>query len=311
MRDVMKQTIKTFGSLHGVIHAAGMPGVGLVQLKTQQMIESVLAPKIQGTLVLERVLREHTLDFVVFFSSITAIIGGPGQADYCAANAFLDAYVQHNPMQHKLVASIDWSEWQWNAWEAGLEGYGEATRSFFRENRQKFGISFEEGANALKMILSHQMPHVIVSPQNFQTLIDLGQSLTATSLLQQEREDFKHANVYKRPELSNTYVAPRNDLEKRVALVWEELLGIAGIGIHDNFFDLGGNSLIGLELINRLRKAFQREAIQSYVLYEAPSIGAMAQYLQQNKEAVTVEGLNERSNKRRANLKKRMGERAR
>ena len=83
MRVVIQQAIATFGTIHGVLHAAGVPASGLMQLKTPEMAASVLAPKVVGTLVLERVLQDIPLDFLVLFSSMSSITGGgPGQVDF-------------------------------------------------------------------------------------------------------------------------------------------------------------------------------------------------------------------------------------
>jgi len=63
----------------------------------------------------------------------------------------------------------------------------------------------------------------------------------------------------RRPDLSTPWQEPSNDLERRIAAVWEELLGIYGIGVHDDFFELGGHSLLATRLVSRLREAFGRE----------------------------------------------------
>ena len=82
----------------------------------------------------------------MLFSSITSATGGgPGQVDYTAANAFLDAYAQQLSAGGRNVVSVDWGEWTWNAWEAGLAGYEEALRDFFRQNRARVGIEFADG----------------------------------------------------------------------------------------------------------------------------------------------------------------------
>src|SRR5581483_10608896 len=129
--------------LHGVIHAAGLPGRGLIQLKTPEAAAQVLAPKVQGTLVLEQVLKHLSLDFMILFSSITSATGGgPGHVDCCAANAFLDAYAHRNAARHGATIAINWGEWQGNAWEEGLKDYAGELQAFFKANRQKFGITF-------------------------------------------------------------------------------------------------------------------------------------------------------------------------
>jgi hypothetical protein len=90
--------------------------------------------------------------------------------------------------------------------------------------------------------------------------------------------------------------------------IWEELLAIDGIGIYDNFFDLGGNSLLGVNLLIQVRKAFNLEQLPAYVLYEASCVEAMTQYLTQGKQSITVNAIDERSSKRQSLMKKRIRE---
>jgi acyl transferase domain-containing protein len=302
MRAVINETLATFGELHGVFHAAGVPGVGLIRHKTREQAERVLQPKLQGTLTLERVLAGLPLDFLVLFSSITSTTGSPGQIDYSAANAFLDAYAQSNRHKHGRTIAIDWSEWQWNAWEDGMAGFGNMG-NFLKENRQRFGLSFQEGMESLERILGCQQPQVVVSTQDFTYVAELSKAFTVATLLQEQQE--KRA-VHARPELETSYIAPRNELERKIAALWEQLLGIEQVGIKDNFFDLGGNSLLGVDLIAHMRKAFNIEGLPAYLLYEAPSVAAMAQYLEQSQAAPVSEKIQERSEKRRESLKQRI-----
>src|SRR5262249_60233245 len=97
------------GVLHGVIPAAGVPGGGLIQVKSPEAAARVLAPKVQGTLVLERALAGEPLDFFLLCSSITGVLGGFGQVDYCAANAFLDAFARSRATRRgTFYAAVDW-----------------------------------------------------------------------------------------------------------------------------------------------------------------------------------------------------------
>ena len=101
-----------FGALHGVFHAAGMLDDGALQVRAAESAQRVLAPKVQGTLALEEALRGATLDFIVLFSSISALTGLPGQFDYAAANAFLDAWSQRQfALGGTRVVSINWAPW--------------------------------------------------------------------------------------------------------------------------------------------------------------------------------------------------------
>jgi acyl transferase domain-containing protein len=312
MEAVVQQTRETFGSLHGVIHAAGLPGVGLMQNKTAEQAASVMAPKLQGTLALDHALQACELDFVVLFSSITSSTGGgPGQIDYCAANAFLDGYALQRVHHARRTVAINWGEWQWNAWDAGLSGYDEETQAFFRANRRAFGISFEEGAEALQRILAQPFPQVIVSTQDFGVISQLSRVHTAATALEQFQQSRSKRKRHERPPMRNEYTAAQTELEHTIASVWEDILGIDGVGIRDNFFDLGGNSLVGIELITQMRKALHLPALPSYVLYEAPTIEAMATFLNRDAEpaADQQEDRQERSDRRRESLKLRMRER--
>jgi len=105
------------GGLDGLIHAAGVPGAGLAEVKQEQAARSVLAPKLTGTLTVLAEFGGMTEDFVALCSSVTALAGGVGQADYCAANAFLDACARSASVAgtgsglRARVVSLNWGGW--------------------------------------------------------------------------------------------------------------------------------------------------------------------------------------------------------
>ena len=82
-------------------------------------------------------------------------------------------------------------------------------------------------------------------------------------------------SYYSRPDLQNTYVAPGNELEIQLAEIWRELLGIEKVGVHDNFFALGGNSLTVTQVLARLQKRFPVE-VSVRDLFNAPTIAELA-----------------------------------
>lgn len=81
-----------------------------------------------------------------------------------------------------------------------------------------------------------------------------------------------------RPELKNQYVAPRNQIEEKLATIWCEVLGIERVGIHDYFFELGGHSLLAVRAVVRIRQAFQVD-MPIRTLFESPTIAALAQFV--------------------------------
>ncbi|MEP6912035.1 MAG: MupA/Atu3671 family FMN-dependent luciferase-like monooxygenase [bacterium] len=113
MQELITHAMAEFGQINGVIHAAGVAGGGLMQLRKPDEAASVLAPKVEGARVIASVCKDLSLDFLVFCSSLSSLIGRPGQVDYCAANAFLDAFA-HDEHQRtgSFVVSINWGEWQ-------------------------------------------------------------------------------------------------------------------------------------------------------------------------------------------------------
>ena len=127
MEDAFAGAEARFGEIHGVIHSAGVAPGGVVQLKTREMAERVLAPKVAGTLVLAALLKERHPDFVVLCSSLASILGVPGQVDYCAANAFQDAFARRQAgLGGHFVLSLNWDTWR----QAGMAIEGEAPRAF-------------------------------------------------------------------------------------------------------------------------------------------------------------------------------------
>jgi acyl transferase domain-containing protein len=86
------------------------------------------------------------------------------------------------------------------------------------------------------------------------------------------------ASLYSRPVLLTEYVAPQNDLQEALASVWRGLLGFEEIGIHDNFLELGGDSLLAVQLTSRLRALFRMD-LPPNTLFEAPTIAELALYM--------------------------------
>jgi thioesterase domain-containing protein/NADP-dependent 3-hydroxy acid dehydrogenase YdfG/acyl carrier protein len=110
MKEVIARVRQRFGGIDGVIHAAGILDDGIIQLKTSLQAGRVLKPKLEGTQVLAGLLCNTPLDFLVLFSSLSSVAPPAGQVDYCAANAFLNAFARSRPSEEN-VFSISWDAW--------------------------------------------------------------------------------------------------------------------------------------------------------------------------------------------------------
>ncbi len=111
MQAVVDSTAKRFGTINGVLHAAAGLADGVLQTKTKDSAERVFASKLYGTQVLEEVLAGYQLDFFLVFSSTSAIVGLPGQVDYAAANAYLNAFAEQRNRTGKRTIAVDWGIW--------------------------------------------------------------------------------------------------------------------------------------------------------------------------------------------------------
>jgi acyl transferase domain-containing protein len=251
MRAAIAETRAKFGEINGVIHAAGIiaPETFTTIADTDRgHCELHFRPKIQGLCVLDRVLQEHgeRLDFCLLLSSLSTVLGGLGFVAYASANAFLDAFAyRHNSSNSEAWICVDWD--------------GGATPA--------------ETVQAFRRILSMgPVTRVVVSSRDLKANID--KWIKLKDLWEKDAETVK--SLHLRPNLQSPYVAPGSKVEQEIASIWQELLGIAQVGTHDNFFQLGGNSLLGTLLASELRKEFQVQ-VPLDMLFAAPTVAALAQ----------------------------------
>lgn len=150
--------------------------------------------------------------------------------------------------------------------DAQADGLSPAERAFRKTLRA--GILPEEGVEALERVLAATGgPQVMVT------------SIALESLVEQVRNSAptidEGGTRFARPELASSYVAPRDDVETGLVSIWEELLGVDQVGVEDDFFALGGHSLIAVRLFGQIKRQFDVEYPIS-VLFEAPTVEKVA-----------------------------------
>jgi len=299
--DAMETAIESaktrFGEINGVIHAAGVPGGGLIQLKDRQSAAEVLAPKVQGALVLDALFKKQSLDFMVFCSSLASILGGAGQVDYTAANIFLDTLAMQRQKAGLHTVSIDWDAWCETGMAVETEMPAEL-RARVQKNLAA-GIRSQEGVDVFTRILNQTHPQIIVSTRAIQQRIArAGQQHQAPSDDTYSKQGAVSEVDESRGEggwtesLPANYVAPRNRIESNLCTIWQDMFGIAYIGVEDSFFELGGHSLLAVQILSRINE-FTTTHISLNDFFDAETISKLAQVIdQQNSCQVEIEPVN-------------------
>ncbi|MFE9722738.1 SDR family NAD(P)-dependent oxidoreductase [Streptomyces sp. NPDC005794] len=173
---LVQETRERYGRIDGVLHAAGFTSDAFVVRKDADEFSRVLAPKVAGLVHLDEATQDADLDFLVAFSSVAGVLGNVGQADYAAANAFMDAFAAH---RNALVArgerrgrtlSVAWPLWA----DGGMRVDAPTERSL----HERFGLvplPDGEGLRALYLALASQSDQVMVlsgdRPRIAQTLL--------------------------------------------------------------------------------------------------------------------------------------------
>lgn len=250
---------RRFGRIDGLVSCAGRTGprafAPLADGALAELAVEQFAAKGPGLAVLERALADRAPDFCVLFSSLAGRVGGVGLAGYAAANAYADAFVR----AHNRRSSARWLSAVWDAWvlpdEPMPPGYEEQA------------LTPADGCAALERLVAVTgVDEVLVLPTG---------------------------RLAPRPAAAKPPAAaapggsidpPKGTAEESVAGVFADVLGHAAIGRGDDFFGLGGDSLMAVKAAARLRGVFGREvAVRD--IFDAPTVADLAQRLAAGGEA--------------------------
>jgi acyl transferase domain-containing protein/acyl carrier protein len=290
MRTAVDQATRRFGAIHGIIHAAGIAGAGIIELKTRKQTEAVMGAKVAGTRILQRLFEGRELDFVLFCSSISCVCAAVGQVDYFAANAYMDFVARswRRGTRTRVVAA-NWDAWQ----EIGMAA-NTAVPDAMKKGRAeslRLGIAPAEGCEAFRRLLAADFPQVVVSPRDLQRREDyrLRMDLTWQPEAESAAEPAQSAAVEEqlvagragqpRPPLATPFVEPANEVERDIAGIWADLLGLEQVGARDNFFELGGNSLVMMQLNVRLRSKYGL-SLPIRELFATPEVALLAERIE-------------------------------
>ena len=253
------------------IHAVDMHSqkpFGLIQALDEQELATYWNAQQTQLLELETALEKHEVNLCMIMSSLFAQISGTGQVAHTVAALHLEAFAHQHNQRH----DVPWMVVQWDSWKA--ENY---TANSELSARTDFSLSPEEGLQAFERLMKlDEMACVTIAtnPPMTRRAQILQQKKNIASAPDATSED----RLYERPNLSNPYLAPRNEYEQSVAQTWQKCLGIRQVGIHDNFFDLGGHSLLGAQLTLELQNTFKVK-VDIALLFAHPTVAELSHAL--------------------------------
>nr|AAG02357.1 polyketide synthase [Streptomyces verticillus] len=285
MRALADEVEQAHGPVRGVVHAAGVPDTaGMIQRRDRAGTDAALAAKLTGTLVLDEVFAHRDLDFLVLCSSIGTVLHKLkfGEVGYVAGNEFLDAYAAHRAARRPgRTLSIAWTDWResgmWAAAQRRLtERYGTGADLPVPPGGDLLGaISPEEGVDVFARLLAADTgPNVIVSAQDLDELLARHAAYTTDDHLA-ALGDLRIAAARDRSAPAAPYAAPHTPAQRRIAGWYRDLLGVEHVGLDDDFFALGGDSLLALRLLSQLRDAYGVE-ISVARMFDEPTVAALA-----------------------------------
>ncbi|AFC31033.1 JamP [Paenibacillus mucilaginosus 3016] len=264
---VLQQAEARFGRMDGVLFASEPYSSGLIQWKDPARTGETLAPHVLGLTVLSSLLRDRA-GFMVLFSRTISVTGGIGQLDLCAYGSFLDAWARAESAAGVPVVSISWSMWQEDVWLERMTGIPQGIREKLENLQTAYGLSAGEGVPVIEGLAASGLPQAVVSTQ------DLEKARHSWASLHESDGTVSPAAPYPGGPAERT--APRNEVERTLAGMWEAMFGVSGIGIYQNFFELGGNSLHSIQLVARLRQTFHG-GIPMDILFQSPTIAELAE----------------------------------
>lgn len=236
---------ETFGTINGVIHAAGVLDNNQFELIEDATVTQALttfAPKLKGIENIYNVFKNRQPDFVWITSSISTLLGGLAFSAYSAANVYMDHFV-----------SSKFAELQnWKCMGLAEMIFDDAEKSGVHQALIPAEITdlFEW---SLKQTDS---PVILETARDLFTRIREVYDMEKEMYADHEPENQNAFGILERNHLSSGYLEPETDTEKKLKAVFESFFGLDMIGVEDDFFELGGDSLKGMVLLKRIKKEF-------------------------------------------------------
>jgi polyketide synthase PksJ len=276
METKLKALEEKLGPVAGIIHTAGIADhAGVIHRRSRKANEDVFAPKIAGTLVLDAITKDRKLDFMVLCSSLSAVLTPFGQVGYSAANLFQDAYAaQKRAKENAPVVSIGWEAWQ----EVGMAVEAARKQQPIPPQHQQRGLKTRDAIEIFNRALQQEYPHLVISTVDLPKLMEHRANEENSQNAAEDKVEETEIKTT-RPELTTAYAPPNTPIEKEMSEMWQKYFGYDRVGINDDFFELGGDSLKANIMVSKLHKTFAVKIPLSEI-FNSPTIKKIAAYMQ-------------------------------
>jgi len=287
VQQLLAEVKASLPPLRGIVHDAGVIADGLLAHQEWNNYERVLAPKAYGAWNLHSNTLDAPLDFFVLFSSMSALMGSPGQSNYAAANAFLDSFADYRRDLGLPALCINWGAWSDVGMAAALN-----SRITNRWVEHGIGlISPQAGMMIFGKALDSDLAHLGVFPVSWQLFLQQYHADAEPTLLSELAQEYSlpvHQESDPQQEfnlLQQINAAPadeRNELllscvRQQVAQVLDIDPG-KPLDINQGLTELGMDSLMAVELANNFQHIFD-VSLPSAIVFEYPTIKMLADYL--------------------------------
>jgi amino acid adenylation domain-containing protein len=273
MKQVFLWLDEKFNHLDGVVHAAGDLSENLLKpivKLSKQDCEDALKAKTYGLYILEDLLKHRKLDFCLLMSSLSAVLGGMKFYSYAAANLFMDKFAQS---RNDGDNQFNWTAVNWDGWQLD---------NAIDSNYSGQLLTAKDGLSALHTILGNcSLDQAIVTKEDLN--VEVSKWLNLSSLISE-------VQIQKEIDAINTPATIQSTLKQ----MWIELLGVNNINLKDDFFALGGDSLLAIQLASRISQQFGI-SLPVEDLFEYTTIAALANKISlaikppDNNKEITVE----------------------
>lgn len=265
-----------YETLNGIIHCAGVTKDSFLLKKSIEEAEVVLNPKVKGTVNLDKGTRDIRLDFFILFSSMSGVGGNIGQADYAAANAFMDAYAKYRNSEVSLkrgygrTISIDWSQWK----DGGMKMDRESEKRLIQHTGMT-AMGTDTGIRALYRSVAHGNDQVMVIHGNIKLLREK-LLLGNTKIHEETEEDPAMDNKEEITAMDTDSFRDRtvNYLKKLLSSTLK--LPAHKIDANAPFEKYGIDSILIMQLTNQLEKVFG--TLSKTLFFEYQNLNSLAEY---------------------------------